>query len=198
MYFLIPYIFILSCFLLCLIRNYPLLRIPRVRFLPCALFLTACADYFLIFTDSFLTGVLLFCLVQLCYRLFLGGAWKPFLKCSLLALPFLILLGSFSEALLVPSLFYIGCLFGNIRLSRSRKNFRLLFAFTLMLLCDVHVGIANLPRYLVLQPSFFYLFASRIFWIFYLPSQLFICCCPSGCPENLQKASDSPSLYSTF
>lgn len=177
LYFVVNYIFILSCFVLCLIRSFPLLHIPQMRFLPCALFFTACADYYLIFTASAFKGVLLFCLVQICYRLFLGAPWRPFFRNSLLSLAILLPLGYASDPLLIPSLFYIGCLCANIRLARNQKNFRFLLALTLMLFCDIHVGIANLPGYLELPSSFCYSFAAHVFWLFYLPSQLLICCC---------------------
>lgn len=180
MYFVAKYIFILFCFILCLIRNFPFLRIPQVRFLPCALFFTACADYFLIFTDSARTGVMLFCLVQLCYRLFLGGRWLPLLKGSFFASLLFIPFAYFSDATLISALFYIGCLCANIRLARNQKNFRLLLALTLMFFCDIHVGIANLPGYLELPPSVFSSLASHIFWLFYLPSQLLICTLPTA------------------
>lgn len=174
MYFTAKYIFVLSCFILCLIRNLPLLHIPQMRLLPCALFFTACADYFLIFTDSIPTGVLLFCLVQLCYHLFLGGTWKPLLKASFFASLFLLPLAYLTDAILVPVFFYIGCLCANISLARNQKNFRLLLALTLMLFCDIHVGISNLPVYMEVPPSIWYSFSAHIFWFFYLPSQLLI------------------------
>lgn len=182
LYSIAKYIFILFCFILCLIRNFPHLCIPQMRFLPCALFFTACADYFLIFTDSVWTGILLFCMVQLCYRLFLGGRWLPLLKGSLLVFPFLLPLASLSDSILIPTLFYLGCLCANLQLARKQKNFRLLLALTLMLFCDLHVGIANLPRYLALSPSVWCSFAAHIFWFFYLPSQLLISTLPTAKP----------------
>ena len=57
---ILKYIFVISCFLLCLIRNFAFLYDTQVRLLLFALFFTVCADYFLIFTDKILTGILLF------------------------------------------------------------------------------------------------------------------------------------------
>lgn len=184
MYFIAKYIFILFCFTLCLIQSFPHLHIPQTRFLPCALFLTACADYFLIFTDSFQTGVLLFCLVQLCYRLFLGGRWLPLIKGSLAASLLLLPLAYFSDTILIPAFLYIGFLSSNIRLARTQKNFQLLLALTLMLLCDLHVGFANLPFYLKLPSSAWYSFSAHVFWFFYLPSQFLISILPTAKPSG--------------
>lgn len=178
MYFPACYIFIFFCFLLCMIRHFPFLHIPQMRLLPCALFFTVCADYFLIFTDSVHTGVLLFCLVQLCYRIFLGGTWKSLLKSSLFIFLFLLPLAYLSDVILVSAACYLVLLCTNIHLARIRKNFRLLLALTLMFLCDIHVGIANLPEYLALPPSVWYSFSARLFWFFYLPSQFLISSSP--------------------
>ena len=185
MYSIIKYSFILSCFLFCLLKNRPLQNYPQMRLLICALFFTACADYFLIFTNYFLTGILLFCLVQLCYRLFLGGNWNSLLKNSLFALLFLLPLAYFSEIILLPAAIYIGFLYANISLAKHQKNFSLLTAFTLMFLCDIHVGFANLPQYLNLLPAAWSSFSSNILWFFYLPSQFMISRQTAGNPPPL-------------
>lgn len=55
-----------------------------VRALCGVLLFAAAADYFLLFTDYFITGILLFCMVQCCYCVYFGGRqWKLSL-CSML------------------------------------------------------------------------------------------------------------------
>ena len=171
---ILKYIFVISCFLLCLIRNFSSLYNTQARLLLCALFFTVCADYFLIFTDEILTGILLFILVQLCYWFFLGGTWISLRKRFLLLTLFLLPLVYFSEILILPAVLYFSCLCANIRLSQKHKKYSVLSGLTLLFLCDVHLGFANLPLYFSMPSSAWYSFAARILWFFYLPSQLLL------------------------
>lgn len=171
---ILKYIFVISCFLLCLIRNFAFLYDTQVSLLLFALFFTVCADYFLIFTDKILTGILLFVLVQLCYWFFLGGTWISLQKGLLLLTLFLLPLAYFSEILIFPAVLYLGCLCANIRLAQKHKKYSALSGLTLLFLCDVHLGLANLPLYISLPSSACYSFAARILWFFYLPSQLLL------------------------
>lgn len=167
----IKYLFILFCFCLCLARNYRFLYVPRTCFRILALFFTVCADYFLLFTDLYLTGVFLFCIVQYCYSIFLGN------RSIFLTLPLLFVF-VYTDSIVLMALLYILYLCMNIYGAYRTEMHWFMSALILMLLCDIHVGLANLPCYLPLHSNTLLhtwcSLSAYIFWFFYLPSQLMI------------------------
>ena len=139
------------------------------------LLLTSLADYFLIFTDWYPPGVLLFILVQFGYRLLLSAPLRPMLIAS--GLTFLVSLLLYPQAGLLfwLALAYGICLLMNLVFCVQNKRYSFCLFFFLLLLCDLHVGLANLSSYFTIPYGFLRTYqklaASGIFWIFYLPSQ---------------------------
>lgn len=188
----IKYLFILFCFFLCLIRNYRFLYVPRTCFRILALFFTVCADYFLLFTDRYLTGVFLFCIVQYCYSVYLGscysftGSRNVFTgNCSVFLPMSLLPVFVYADSIVLLSLLYILYLCMNIYHAYRTEKHWFMTALILMLLCDIHVGLANLPFYLTL-PSNTLLhtwcsLSAHILWVFYLPSQLMLASIAEPC-----------------
>lgn len=163
--------------LLCL--SFALFWRSRFRF---ALFLAACADFFLIFTVSYLPGIVLFFLVQNEFRHFLRLSWSRFLCWGAGTLTFSAFLAQCLSLSLEPvatvSLFYAGTLLGNLREavrgSKKRPDQRLLaLSLTLLLLCDFHVALGALPADSQFAPwlSLWIQLAPVFIWLFYLPAQ---------------------------
>lgn len=124
--------------------------------------LTLVCDFLLLFTPWFLTGILLFCVVQFCYLSALfcikkrKGIFYTFF-------PFPLLLSVFVYGSL---LFCNIILSGNFVLKRnSTRNFFLFFGFLLFALCDCSIAIYHLTGL-----SFVYPFV----WLFYIPSQILL------------------------
>ena len=176
----VKYTFIILCFSMCLIKNIRKLRLTSVRCLLAGLFFTVLADYFLVFTYNFIPGILLFCIVQFCYcRIF---------DYSLLFLAENGLLGAtpcmdrqsypaFSFGYHCASgIFYFFCLATNVFLAWQRSGAWLSLGLTLMLLCDIHVGLSALPAYLSISPgtplALWCKIAPIVIWVLYVPSQL--------------------------
>lgn len=139
------------------------------------LLLTSLADYFLIFTNWYLPGVLLFLLVQFGYRLLLQAPWRPMLKASALTLGASLFFYPESGLLFGLALAYGICLLMNLTFCIRHKRHSYCLFFVLLLLCDLHVGLANLEPYFTIPSGFLRTYQQRaapgIFWIFYLPSQ---------------------------
>lgn len=155
------------------------------------------ADYLFFCTPYDLAGVLLFIAVQYCHSRLIGVPGVCWLKHGLsLALPAYVLctLLLFSAALtgtasspitvqssllLATALCYFSFLVCNF-LSAWKRAYRTLplpfcICLTLLMLCDLHVGLYNLPRFLQTLPlpilSYCTGAAYTLIWIFYLPSQ---------------------------
>lgn len=188
------YLFIFSCFLTSLYLTRHTFYSHTEILISLGLFFTVCADYFLFFTRGYLPGILLFCMVQLCYRRYAGlspvrartsekisflPAGFPPIGLLFAAVILTDILFPKANAILIgaSSLLYLVLLLENMVLSCRRKDFLLLHALTLMLLCDLHLGIYHMPSYLPL-PSFLQLDVTwRLIWFYYLPSQLLLACC---------------------
>ncbi|MCI8915745.1 MAG: hypothetical protein HFF26_03635 [Oscillospiraceae bacterium] len=148
------------------------------RLVPLALFLTACADWFLLVrNDHYALGIALFLCVQTVYFLRLrrngaGNAWPLRSGLALLAGLAVYAAGMASPLNLLAAL-YFSQLLSNAVLAwapgdASRRRFAL--GLTLFVGCDVCVGLFN-----VLPPaSPLYAAVSVGMWLFYLPSQVLI------------------------
>lgn len=164
------------------------------------LFFTILADFFLLFTDNSLPGVLLFLCVQICYSilLFRGEtvqricrrvAVRFFFKCgaSLLLLALLSAAGIQADALLfVTAVYFFSLLENTVRAWLCHTG---LFAvgMGLFLLCDIQVGLFNLSSYLpeVGQIGVWYRIASVGMWACYLPAKVCIALAGvSGFPQE--------------
>ncbi len=159
-------------------------------------FLILFADYCLLFTDQYLTGLLIFLAVQLLYALVQQSAKKlvHFLTaCAFAALPAMLFLRPVSRAdpaLIAAAAFYIVILAANTTRAfslyfKKHSPDRLLFALGLLLysLCDLNVGLANSAHFLTSQaPVCLHMLAAPAvraiatgaMWFFYLPAQVLI------------------------
>lgn len=148
-------------------------------FLNAALLFSFCADYFLIFTDLYIAGLILFCFAQLSYFLLLKRSLMSAGRYILLFLLPVFLLNFFYplpiDAELLLSLIYISLLCGNIRGAFKRKSPWMGMGLILLLLCDLHVGIFNFANYIPALSSALsgWISASTfLIWLFYIPAQV--------------------------
>lgn len=173
---LLKYAGICLCFLYSLAQK-------NDRRITLGLLFTVAADYFLLFTDRFLPGVLFFLCVQLCYFLWLQrGAWtlvysligKMIVSGALLAVLFAS--GVEVDSLLAVTLYYFLFLAENT--VRGVRSGRRLFAvgMCLFLLCDIQVGIFNMASYVPVfsESSLLYEIAAVGMWACYLPAKVCI------------------------
>lgn len=187
----IEYLSIISCFIFSIVIIFLLPKAySRNYTLAGALFFAVCADYFLLFTNNFLPGIFFFFLVQSCYFVYLH-AIHVYLKHVMvlfgicLAESFILYLVFKYVDFLVPFLTaYLGMTFLNIfyygrsiKKKKSMKNFCILLGIILLFLCDLNVGLSNLPDFLPVYSSFLLHYSSiapSLIWLFYLPSQVCI------------------------
>ncbi len=163
--------------------------------LACA-FLVLFSDYCLLFTTHYLPGVIIFILVQCLYFTAMARPrlLPHFLALSAaLAIPAALFLNSLCKLngpLINAAAIYMSMLVINIVCAvryfyKSRNVPALLFALGMVLysLCDLSVGLMNLPAFFGPQtPRLLYIFASPYFqeittyamWLFYLPAQVLI------------------------
>jgi len=168
----IHYTFIFLCFAIGCCRRIPSSLIVALGF-------TLAADYFLIFTDTVLPGLLLFTIVHICYLRYLKG------ELWILAFAWgmgIFLTGSLNWAWVLkldPSLLpaggYAACLLCTLGLSLWRREKVLAASIGLLLLCDLHVGIHQLDRSGLLPHvgwlSAWYAAAPSLIWLFYIPAE---------------------------
>lgn len=149
-----------------------------------ALLFSSAADLVFLNTDFELLGILLFLLVQYCYRTLIGIPAVSWLKrgafFSLLLTFVSILCGIKGSLLLAAALLYFVLLLLNLFHSWGQTYCRtpvlLSVCLTLLLICDFHVGLHNLPRFAPYLPTALSQYcaqtASRMIWGFYIPAQL--------------------------
>ncbi|MCR1843457.1 hypothetical protein [Murimonas intestini] len=148
-------------------------------FLNAALLFSLCADYFLIFTDFYIAGILLFCLAQLSYFLLLKRRISSALRYAFLFLLPVFIINVFYplpvDAELLLSLIYVSLLSGNIRSAFKKNSPWMAMGLILLLLCDLHVGIFNLADYipaLASALSGWIKNSTFLIWMFYIPAQV--------------------------
>lgn len=148
-----------------------------------SLFFSFSADFFFLLTPFDLVGVLLFLLVQCCHRSLIGIPGTLWLRDGFsLAMPLSLiafLLTSKGSLLLLAALIYFCFLLCNF-IYAWQSTFRhlpVLFCvcLTMLLICDLHVGLYNLPRFLPRLPAMLQAYCSStayiMIWLFYIPSQ---------------------------
>lgn len=141
-----------------------------------ALAFSVCADWFLLVKeDHFLPGVLLFLCMQICHLFFLhhrGAAFALPLRFGLAGILLaILLLLDLADPLTVAAAIYLSQLLSNLALSlHPSVPGRLAVGLTLLLCCDICVGILYLPGlFPALIPA-----AQVCMWSFYLPGQVLI------------------------
>lgn len=158
--------------LLCLIFSLCRRSAPAIA----ALGFSVCADWFLLVRgDHFLVGVLLFVCVQLCHQFFLHnigiGSALPLRLGLAGVLLILLVLSGLADPITAAAAVYLSLLLSNLMLSlRPPAPGKLAVGLTLMLCCDICVGILYLPA---LFPSLLPT-AQVCMWLFYLPGQVLI------------------------
>lgn len=141
-----------------------------------ALTFTALADYFLLFSHAYRTGVFLFCFVQLIYLHCSGEKESPRLTALFPPLYFPSLYALSSAYLLLSLSNLLRILKHLIRSPRPAEKQQKLFAWglLLLLLCDIEVGLSFLFSHMPAVFGRAGRFASCSIWLFYLPSLLCI------------------------
>lgn len=200
---ILKYGFIILCFFIFLFRNTDRVRTPFVRNLLAAFFFVAVADYFLIFTDYYPLGILCFCLVQICYCRILYYPLISLLENGMLGCVTLfiasLLVNYLFDITAFLAVFYLFCLLTNTILAWKKSSWSFALGLTLLLLCDIHVGLAHLPAYFSLnQDTLFYRWCTAapvILWFFYLPSQLILALQYSAAKTGLSDSGRNPAIY---
>ncbi len=139
-----------------------------------ALFVTAAADFFMTLIGSaavFLPGVILFCLVQMIYALYLGsvGKWLPirtvlFAVCLLLLRTAGMLTTENAFGLLDICLLLVNTVLAWTQV-REKTSWLFRIGITLFLCCDLSITLRTLTTGSVHDMINF------LVWIFYIPSQ---------------------------
>ncbi len=149
------------------------------------------ADFFLLFTGYGALGICGFLGVQLCYRMYLRGvkSWRWYvLQCVLTGtaafgiLRFGSLSGTGQEAADVLAVVYAAALVFHTVLAfgERRKQYAFFLGLLLLLLCDIHVALYNLPALPGPFLTVWQNLASTAMWLFYLPSQVLVALCAAG------------------
>ncbi len=161
-----------------------------------ALLFTVAADYFLLFTASFIPGLIFFCIVQFFYAVLIRSFKHEKISfisvitaygvrtavCAVLLFLLRMILGrdAFTEnmSLIIPGMFYGICFILNIIDSfcyRTPIPFRI--GLILFLLCDICVLMRNLPLIFSFSPAVLHFFKDTVsffMWVFYLPGKILI------------------------
>lgn len=153
-----------------------------------ALLLSLWADYYLVITGQYLPGVALFCMVQVCYHLYLTT--KPaqlrrwFVQALLPTFLCLCVLVYFQSFAWVPALalFYFFLLLENVldyQKAHTQRPLTALWGMNLLFLCDIHVALSNLSTYIALDQlpllKAWSLVGHGLLWVFYIPAQGLMC-----------------------
>ncbi len=167
--YLIKYLGIIINFLYALIlyinnKKYDLLFLVALLF-------TAIADYFLLVTSNHYTiGVIFFCLVQTIYGHKLTSIKSFIYRITIFISTTLILpLFNVEQSLLnICSIYSFTNLSANLYCSIIKKDTMFSIGLLLFWLCDLNVGIYNIPI------NSLYKLSAYLMWIFYFPSQVII------------------------
>lgn len=173
------------------------------------------SDYFLLFTDSYFSGVVLFGAIQCLYFIYHSGLKRlpPGLAAVSLIFPGLWLISSllgFRGILPAAASIYLSLLLTNLifafRRALASKNTGLfIFSAGLVfyLLCDFNVGLMNAPDYFSAATPLWLSFlrvrqvhqgTAFAIWFFYLPAQVLIALSQTSLSPSLaaSKTWDSP------
>ncbi len=136
-----------------------------------ALFFTLIADYFLlVINDHYLIGILCFCIVQTIYGYKLSETRSFIYRISIFVIISLSLpLFKVEQTIVnIVSIYSFVNLTINVIAALDNKDKQFFIALLLFWLCDLNVGIYNIP----IRPL--NKLAAYLMWIFYFPSQVII------------------------
>lgn len=179
----IKYFSIILCFINALIIGKKGHDIVDTRLLQFAMFLTLVADFFLLITQYFIPGILVFCLIQIIYVIRHSRYSKFNIKLYIMAALMLVLssliaritslnaniwLLNLGIIYAIISLCSVFTALSTIKYKIYPKNTAVLIilGIGLLFLCDINVALYNLNQNNYLS--------GFLIWFFYLPSQLFL------------------------
>lgn len=168
---IIKYSFVWACIGYILITKEDSLHINDWKFVLYGFFLIAIADFFLLFTNYFLLGIYLFCLVQLCYLRRLNTKKQYNLILVVIAILSLFIWTQFlvshlTFAAILYALLLLGHFLSTFWTKKPVKKHLLQIGMIGFVICDISVALYNrLPSY---DPL--YLLSSLTMWTFYAPA----------------------------
>lgn len=158
----------------------------KPEFLLLSLIFSFAADVLFLKTPFELTAILFFIAVQYFHRRLQSGSLLSFTASGFFGMFFLLLLSYFwhikSSLLTAAAFFYIVLLTWNLcssfTVNRQNTPTLLRVCLVMLLVCDLNVGLFNLPRFCDSLPHSLAFYCSHIagnlIWLFYLPSQLIL------------------------
>lgn len=187
---ILKYLSILLCFILSLSIGNDKISTHDRRFLQLGLFFTSIADLCLVILDRPTPGIILFCIVQMCYIIRFNLSNNRYYLGNLLMLLILLIIlklivksiGFNIRPIFIIALFYATCIFTStftamisIKNYQFPNNLFIIAGMLLFVLCDTNVALYNvsLEIYTYNLKGITNICGSLI-WFFYLPSQLFL------------------------
>jgi hypothetical protein len=173
----VRFIFIIACALLVIATRARCVDNRDWKYLLIAIMATVAADFFLVLQNMHMAGVAVFCFAHMAYvcRALREKAWRlPLVAGMLLVWAAALIYGEVIVMAAVYAAFFAVNIFVSMKyLPLPRVNRLLVLAgLCLFVLCDVNVGLMNLPGYFG-APLYFRNFYALV-WIFYVPSQLLL------------------------
>ena len=179
----IKYFSIILCFLNTSLIGKNGHDIIDTRLLQSALFLTLIADYFLLMTQYFIPGILVFCLIQIIYIIRHSRYSKFNIKLFIMIALILVILSLIARKTSLNAnilLVYLGTIYAFIsfcsvftalstlkyKIYPKNTIILIILGIGLLFLCDINVALYNLNHNNCLS--------GFLIWFFYLPSQLFL------------------------
>jgi len=188
----IKYLSITILFVFVLVKS---IHMKRSFLIPVALGFSVFADYFLLFTSSYIPGLLAFLVVQVMLFFRIQKLFSISIMYRVGMLIFLFVLGSTSftslhlefDVVTALAMIYFLCFLNNVvtviftmNISQYWKDKTCYFfpiGLILFFFCDIHVGIYNLTSYVSDISKIFnkyYGWFTIAMWLFYLPGQMLI------------------------
>ena len=180
--YIIKFSLIALCFLIALCSR----RFARSKedwaYLVAAMGLTLIADYFLVLAHNHRAGVFVFCFVHMVYILRVSINRKETIRkivsiCAKGAIVLTLAMFLNLDILIVLTVIYAGLFIKNLvtHFKYCRFNRRLILTgLILFALCDIHVLMFNLPRYIPAVPLAVAEWGRFWIWVFYTPAQFLL------------------------
>ncbi|WP_312573495.1 hypothetical protein [Clostridium sp.] len=192
--YMIKYICIMICFLICLFAEKNPLNRLDISLLKVGLFITMFADLFLTVFNYYTLGVALFCVVQILYSiryeaLKISETSSKFIIIFLSLMFIYLIINLFIikiDILFAVVLFYAICLIISIRKAiKVCKNnlypypnkYMIAYGMILFILCDINVALYNVTEVTGISWTFIDIvhnITGLLIWLFYVPSQLLL------------------------
>lgn len=188
------YLCIILCFTISLLIGENFLNRKDLFLLQISLFFTVIADYFFLITHKYILGIVSFCIVQIIYSVRHDiknkvSTIKKFIMTLILVLIIYLIISNFIitiDLIFVVGIYYaIALIVSVIKAIKSCKynyypspnKYMIAWGMILFLLCDIHVGFANIQKVIKVSPGLLKRFLDKsisLIWFFYLPSQILL------------------------